>query len=135
MSSFTSNLEVSPQSDGSTWKLVRPFSYHIGSRYSNRIIKVPRGFETDFASIPKFMLAFIPFWAKYQKAAIIHDWLYHQHKVMEMPITRKDADQIFHEGMVIIYRNKGFLGKLATLLEYRAVRCFGWLSWKKRNAR
>ena len=75
MSSFTSPLIVSPMSSGRDWKLHRSFTYHIGGKYSKKFVRVPAGFKTDFASIPKF-LWWLPYWAKFNKASILHDYLY-----------------------------------------------------------
>ena len=80
MSSFTTPLTVSPLHDGHRWRLVFQFQYHVGRRYSREVIKVPAGFITDFASIPKF-LWFLPSWAKFNKASILHDHLYQVKKI------------------------------------------------------
>ena len=130
MSSFTSPLVVTPMPDGRTWRLERPFTYRIGSQHSRRFISVPCGFETDFASIPKFVFWLLPWWAKFNKAPILHDWLYHAQAIMGKPITRKEADDVFHEAMLIEFRHHG-LGKLMAGIEYWGVRAFAWLAWKK----
>lgn len=124
MSSFTSELIVSPMSDGKRWRLVRPFTYHIGSRDSRKFINVPKGFTMDFASIPKFLF-FLPYWAKFNKSPVIHDWLYHTRKT-----TRKQADDIFYEAMLVAFRNHKS-GRFIARAEYFAVRVFGCLSWNK----
>ncbi len=127
MSSFTSPLTVE-LGNGKMWTLAKSFKYHIGSEYSNKIIKVPAGFETDFASVPKFFW-FFPYWAKYNKSAPIHDALYRFKTVMDEPINRKRADDIFLEAMLIDFRDHKS-GKFLAYVEYYGVRLFGWLSWK-----
>ena len=117
--------------DGRRWKLARPFTYHIGSRYSKDYIRVPAGFLTDFASIAKF-LWFLPYWAKYCKAPIVHDWLYEAKEIMGKPITRKRADEIFLEAMLVDWRNYRSRYALA-YIEYYSVRIFGFLAWRKRG--
>ena len=128
MSSFTNALIVSPQPNGKDWKLARSFTYHIGTEYSKNKITVPSGFVTDFATIPKCFLWWIPYWAKYQKAPVIHDWLYHIKEIMGLPITQKQADDIFLEAMLIEWRHRR-LRYIVAYLEYAAVRIFGGFFW------
>ncbi len=134
MSSFTSPLSVSPMPDGKRWKLTRPFTYRIGSKYSKRFVRVPIRFRTDFASIPKilrFLLFWwLPFWAKYSKAPVLHDWLYQKHQIMGKTITRKEADDIFLEAMKLEWRLRKSRYFLAHL-EYWAVRLFARFAWKQ----
>ena len=122
MSSFTSPLIVSPMADGKNWKLLRRFTYRLGSRYSRKMLNVPNGFVTDFASVPRIFF-FLPDWATYSKAPVLHDWLY------KCRVTnRKRADDIFLEAMLIDWRghrSRYFVARL----EYWAVRLFGWLAW------
>lgn len=110
--------------DGKHWRLERPFIYRLGSRYSRTYIKVPRHFITDFATIPKF-LWFLPCWAKFNKAPILHDYLYRTKHIMAEKITRKQADDVFLEAILIDFRLHGILGKVMAYLEYTAVRIFG----------
>ena len=128
-SSFTSPLVVSPMPDGRRWKLVFPFRYHVGTRYSKEYVAVPAGFETDFASIPKF-LWWLPYWAKYCKPPVLHDWLYTVKEIMGRPITRKRADEIFYEGLLIDWRYHKS-GHILAATEYWVVRLFGWLAWQR----
>ncbi len=119
MSSFTSPLIVTPMPDGRKWRLLKPFSYHIGTEHSRHIIKVPKGFETDFASVPQFLWSWLPFWGKYGKAAVLHDYLYQTHET-----ERSIADAIFYEAMLV-----GGTPKRRAKLMYWGVRLFGWLAW------
>ncbi len=153
MSSFTTPLIVTPLPDGKNWKLYRSFSYHVGSKYSKTVIKVPAGFVTDFASIPQFLIAvsgllslaagnyfglpwltvlgiiailaaaLLPKWDKYGKAAVIHDYLYNTKTV-----SRKMADIIFLEAMDVLKVNT-----IVAHSMYGAVRLVGWLAWKRRK--
>ena len=97
-SSFTLPLVVTPLDDGRRWELVKPFEYHVGSEDSNEVIKVPKGFITDFASIPRIFWSIIgnP-WGQYGKAAVIHDYLYHT-----QIYTRSRSDRIFLEAMQVL---------------------------------
>ncbi len=128
MSSFTSELCITILDDGSNWKLLRRFTYRIGKKYSRRFIKTARNFTTDFASIPKFLFWLLPLWAKFNKASVLHDWLYKVKVIMGKPITRKEADDTWLEAMFINFRHHKS-GKVVAYLEYFAVRIFGFLSW------
>ena len=127
MSSFTSPLVVSVLPDGKHWRLERPFTYRVNSRYSRTYIKVPRYFITDWASIPKF-LWWLPYWAKFNKAPVLHDFLY---TTRFRPI-RREADRIFYEAMLISFQPYA-LGKLIARLEYTVVRLFGWIAWRRKG--
>jgi len=118
MSSFTSELVVTPV-DERRWKLVRSFTYHVGSQHSRNILTVPKGFVTDFASIPWVFWQFLPAWGRYGKAAVLHDYIYQTHIR-----TRLEADHLFHEAMLV-----GGTKAWKALIMYLAVRLCGWLAW------
>ncbi len=115
MSSFTTPLVVSPMPDGRTWKLVKSFKYHIGSKYSKDVISVTAGFVTDFASIPWFFWTFLPYWGKYGKAAVVHDWLYRTQQ-----FTKETTDLLFYDAMRV-----GGTSRWKAMIMYLAVRYFG----------
>lgn len=60
---------------GDLWRLEEQFTYHVGSDDSTDVIVIPVGFETDFASIPKFLQGWYPKAGPYLPAAIVHDYL------------------------------------------------------------
>lgn len=150
MSSFTSELLVTPLRNGRDWQLRKSFSYHVGSRYSRHIIKVPRGFETDFASTDVLQwLAvastilyaclswMLPQWCVYIYLAIIllallitpygrqsKPAVLHDYLYQTHPVSRHMADLIFYEGMEVTKTNP----TLARLMYY-GVRIGGWISW------
>ena len=120
MSSFTSDLIITPMPDGRRWKLLRSFTYYVGKGHTNKVV-VHRGFITDFASVPQPLWWLIPPWGKYGKAAIVHDYLY-QHQT----VSREDADRIFLEAMGVLK-----VKNWRKYPMYLAVRLFGWVAWKK----
>jgi hypothetical protein len=125
VSSFTKEVIVSPKKDGKRWELKEEFEYYTDLLGERRVFKVPPGFVTDFASIPKPFLAlpFITYHDKFNKAAVIHDWLYHTKEVQ-----RKVADRIFLEGLLVLG-----IPKWKAYLFYAVVRLFGWTHWKRKN--
>ncbi len=114
--------------DGEFWKVLRSFTYRIGSRYSNQYIKVRAGELTDFASIPKWLRPFLPSWAKYNKSSVLHDQMYREQKIMGEPISRKMADDTWLGAMLIEFRIHK-LGGFIAYLEYTVIRIVGWKAW------
>ena len=87
-------------------------------------VTVPKNFEFDGASIPRFFWRVIgtPFAPDVIIAALVHDYLYkHGH---ELGISRKEADTIFRS----ILRYEGH-PKADTM--YRTLRMFGASNYKK----
>jgi len=127
--------------DGRRWKLIRTFVYEVGSKGSDKKIEVPAGFVTDFASSPPAIWWLIPPWGKYGKAAILHDYLYLNHRYLAQAqsfreeraagralnpkrVTREYADNVFREAMTVLG-----VAPWRVKLMYWGVRCFGWLAW------
>lgn len=68
--------------------------------YSERLgknIAAPKGFETDFASIPWMFRWLIKVNGKHRKPAVIHDYLCVHGK--EMGISQSESDHVFQEAM------------------------------------
>lgn len=138
MSSFTSPLIVSPMPDGRHWELIQSFSYDVGEKGSGVTITVDAGFITDFASFPRFLwrglMWWLPGWAKFSKPSPIHDYLYQLGGYYSpdgsiwVPVTRKYADEVFLEAMLVAWREHRS-GKAIARMEYLGVRLFGWLAW------
>lgn len=61
-------------------------------------IVVPKGFETDFASIPRILWNIIAPLGKHTNASILHDYLYTEG--YKLGIDRKKADKIFFDAML-----------------------------------
>ena len=120
MSSFRSKLVISPVTGGKRWLLIEPFEYERGKMESFDIIRVPKDFETDFASIPRIFWSILPPWGRYGKAAVLHDWMYFNGKK-----TRKECDSIFLEAMGVL---KVSWWKKKVM--YLGVRSFGSIVWK-----
>lgn len=149
MSSFTTPLAYVPTSKQvhgrQVFRLTEAFAYEVGHKGSGVAITVPAGFETDFASIPK--------WAddwfglnpngKYAKAAVIHDWLYTNPIAFSRILTRARrqgllstwdikqlryfADFIFFEAMGVppVKGLKRIPKYLTRIIMFTAVRLFG----------
>lgn len=87
-------------------------------------ISVPKGFVTDFASIPRIFWAILPPDDEYVTAAIIHDWLY-----WNQSTTRQQADQALKDSMTELG-----IGSFKGWAIYQGVEKAGTSAWNE-NAR
>ena len=72
--------------------------------YSNALgieVTAPKGFVTDFASIPWFAQSFVQVLGNNIRSAIIHDWLCTEKGKAKTKLTQKQADALFLEGLKI----------------------------------
>lgn len=88
---FHTKLSVE-QIDDVRWQLTALLAFY--SAKFDRMILVPNGFITDFASVPRLPLAYWLFAGVGQAAAVVHDFLYSGGAV-----PREVADAIFLEAM------------------------------------
>lgn len=84
---------------------------------------VPKGFATDFASIPALGRAFIDKAHQNAYAAVLHDFLYYT-----QPVPRPEADKLFKEALASPDCNTT---PLKQWVMYRAVRIGGLKAWLK----
>ena len=114
-----------------TWEVQEEFVWLIHYENSGYFVRVPKGFQTNFGSIPRLLRVFFnP--TKYL-AYVLHDFLYgkdgaiiHDNYIEEVRVdyTRKDADNIMREAIKvekswIIERNSIYLGvRLFWFLHY-----------------
>ena len=100
-----------------------PFMFE--SDVLNSTVTVPKGFITDFATVPKKLHNIIgPSDTCIREAAVVHDYMYSK---LTNVYSRKQADQTLVEGMIVLCaawwkRN----------LVYAAVRLFGGSHWNNR---
>ena len=100
----------------------------VGEEYryatSIGVIVVPKGFKTDYASVPRVFRNIINSYGKHGRAAVIHDWLYS--KECPINLTREEADKIFLEIM-----EEWQVAKWKRILMYKLVRKFGASHFRK----
>ena len=89
------------------------------------LIRVPKSFITDGASVPKSLQWLYNPYGKYINAAVIHDYLYSCYN--NTGINRTLADKIFR----YIMQETGVDNRTVRRF-YIAVRAFGETSWKKK---
>jgi hypothetical protein len=95
MSKFTTPLKVEVI-DNFKFRIIERFEYYVDSP-DGEVIKVQKGFTTDFASIPRFLWSILPPHGKYAKAAVIHDWMYNNAYK-----TKEFADKTFYDAMLVL---------------------------------
>jgi len=129
MNRYLGDLIAQQLEDGYHWKIIEPFTYRVGSANSDVFVTVPRGFVTDFASIPRGLWNLWPPAAgKHAKASVVHDVLYKRGFVevgqSRRTIERDEADAIFKEAMEV--SGVGWFSRHALWL---GVRAGGWKPW------
>lgn len=118
MQKFTEELLV--ESTGDRWILKRSFKFYYADANGNPLkeVIVPEGFITDFASTPKVLYSIFPPIGIYNKAAMVHDFLYSGE--CPLKIERAQADLFFLQAMAVLK-----VPKWKRKLMYFAVKLFG----------
>ena len=95
---FLSELDVRLVDGAEQWVLLSPLIYR--SKYSNDLIIVPKGFKTDFASVPRLPVIYSLAGDRAHAPAVVHDFCY-RYKLFK----RELCDKIFLEAMEDIKLN------------------------------
>ena len=84
--------------DGRFWVTWRP----VCCLWEGVLIEVPAGFRTDLATIPFPLTAISHRYGTYNRAVIIHDWIYWQlgRVADDVTMTRKEADDLMYDLMI-----------------------------------
>lgn len=85
---------VVEQLDDKNWEMRSQLVYE-GNRDT---FTVPVGFRTDFASVPRPFVWFLPRYGRYTKAAILHDYLWRD-RAQKGQLPWRDADALFRRAM------------------------------------
>jgi len=102
-----------------------------------KIIEIPIGYRTDFASVFRLPFMYWLFGGKAHNASIVHDILHdcHSDKTLSQEdaekygtVTQKECDQIFEEIMDL---EKDPESKFERKVMYYAVRIGGKIAWAK----
>ena len=108
-------------------KPYKNYQYHVCSDIEFIINKekftIPKGFETDLASIPRVIWPLMsPAHSALIRPSIVHDWFYRK----TCDFNRKQIDLIFYHMLI----NDG-ISKVNANAMYYAVRSFGWKAYKE----
>jgi hypothetical protein len=104
------------------WKIVDPIKIELSD---DTVIEIPRGFETDLSSVPKWLWSVVRPYGDFLLAAVIHDYLYH---IQIYSRGKTDREMLFWS---TITNDKTFINKIDNYVRYVFVRAFGWIVWKK----
>ena len=115
------------------WTVVKDWHFNIdGTDYV-----IPKGFDFDGASVPKFLATFLSPVGVLLIAGLVHDYAY-KHRVLvhkgkkktTEPMSQKEADQIFRDVNIDV---NGFV--FMNLLAYWALRVAGFVAWNGHRKR
>ena len=109
--------------DNQYWITLEDMTYVIGN--TSQSITVPKGFVTDFASIPRglWLLGLSPY-GQYGRAAVIHDYLY-----WAQGCTKDQADRL-----LVIAMKESAVNNFDELAIYKGVSLGGNRPWKANAA-
>ena len=82
-------------------------------------IRIPRGYVTDFASLPKFVELFYDVNGPSRQSAVLHDFLYSARW-----LSRKLTDTLFYDAM-----RQAKISRVQCSNFYWGVRLGGWAHW------
>lgn len=85
---------VVEQVDPLNWRVVEGFDY----TWNDLCVVVPDYFESDFASIPRVFVWFLPRTGAYTKSALVHDVLWRE-LAPNQEVSWRSADRIFRDSM------------------------------------
>lgn len=94
---FSKPAYLDPLGDGRTMRVVQDVTYTPPKGRRRKVWRVPAGFITDGASIPRYLWPFIgsPFTGKYLWPAVFHD-----HAYGTVGTKKRQADLMFHAAML-----------------------------------
>jgi Protein of unknown function (DUF1353) len=111
-------VDFRPFSDARFWIVKEPLVYRVG--ISKDSVVVPRGFVTDFASIPPALQSLIQQNGPNLLPAVVHDFLY-----WTGTCTRREADQLLKLAMI-----ENRVKPVQQTAIYNAVRAAGSFAWE-----
>lgn len=113
------------------WKLNEGFEYYLEDNHT-KYIRVPKGFITDGASVPKMFWNLLPPWGEYGQAAVLHDYLLESGLVVDTTtsiasiVDRSTARRHFNDAMKVLevsyWRRKLMIAGVWVLDQWRKIR-------------
>lgn len=116
-----------------SWELLEDIKVELSS---GETVTIPKGFKTDFSSIPEFLWGIMKPFGDFLLAPIVHDWMYRNDYKVEI-LGWKKARKLADKEMLYISmktNNKHWYQKLDNNVRYFFVRIFGGLNYKKDTA-
>lgn len=125
-SRFNGLAQLEDEEDGCRAKLLRTLTYTTCDGWT---LEVPAGFTTDFASIPRIFSAVIPTRGRYNRPAIVHDFLY-QHAPAD-PTTGRYCTQARADSILREACENCDVRLTQRWAIYLGLRIGGWWTWWK----
>ena len=123
MSSFVTNyVDVRIYRYAEKHELLNELEYVASDGF---VYKIPVGFKTDFASIPRFLWNIIAPIGKHTNASILHDYLYAYGK-SKYGLSRKQCDKLFYDALIDSHCNQ-----LTSNIMWLCVRLFAFRKFVK----
>ena len=101
------------------------------SHRTGKVYRVPKGFDTDLASVPRALSWAAADWRRSARPGVLHDWAYRTgaHAIGDLrPISRASADLLFRDALI----EEGVPAWRAWLM-WLGVRVGGWKYFRKRR--
>jgi hypothetical protein len=110
MSSFTKPFKVKVHNvslKDNPFEVDEAFEFY-SEKYNGYIIQIPKGYRSDFASVPRMFWGIVPPVGSYSKACVIHDWLItnkdeHDFNINEINNILKECMQVLGVSRVEIF--------------------------------
>lgn len=124
---FEKGVLLMKEVDHKHWSIQQPLIYK--GRHDRWV--VPRGFITDYATVPRFATWLVPITGVYTRAVILHDW-FCKYAIQAGLISARDADGVFRrilreEGTPELLRWLVWTGvRWGALFSSNSVRRQGW---------
>lgn len=115
-----------PTDKSDWWELYEPLEEHLSD--GTKLI-INAGYVTDFASVPRCLWSAFPPIGKYNRAAVVHDFLYdlqYRQKELGEKSARKFADEQF----LFLANRIDPKNTLRHYIMYLMVRWFGRKAWR-----
>lgn len=93
-----------------------------------RVVTIPVGYKTDFASVPPILWGVFPSIGRHNLGSVVHDYMY-DNRLFEAQMGEKEARK-FADSQFLYFANLiGPKHKVRHYIMYRMVRWFGRKAW------
>ncbi|GAB3767711.1 hypothetical protein GCM10028818_00990 [Spirosoma horti] len=106
------------------WVLVNSVTFHTEAGK----VTVPKGYTTDFASVPMVLWGFFPPIGRHNRATILHDWWY-DNRLFEETLGAKEARRLADRELYARLKEVEPRKPIRNYCMYLACRTFGKSWW------
>jgi hypothetical protein len=113
-----------------SWELTKEITFMLSN---GEVITIPKGFQTDFSSVPEFLWGIMKPFGEFLLAPIVHDYLYRNEYNLKK--LGKYESRLFHDKEMLLIskktNSKHWHNRLDNYARYYLVRAFGWINYAK----